>query len=49
MPNSATVILGVSTTPIVSPYTTYVAKFVTFMLDLEKYDHVSYVDGDRAE
>lgn len=31
----------------VFPHTTDVAKFVALLLDLEKWDPVSYVDGDR--
>lgn len=46
--HDAAAIPGSGNTPAVFPHSTDVAKFVTLMLDLEKWDPVSYVDGDRV-
>lgn len=48
IPNDAAAIPGSGNTQAVFPHSTDVARFVTLMLDLEKWDPVSYVDGDRV-
>lgn len=47
VPHNMAAIPGSGNTTAMFPHTTDVAKFVTLMLDLEKWDPVSYVDGDR--
>ena len=48
IPHDAAAIPGEGNTPAVFPHTTDVAKFVVLMLDQERWEPVSYVDGDRV-
>ncbi|KAH6995317.1 hypothetical protein EDB80DRAFT_755383 [Ilyonectria destructans] len=48
IPNKAAAIPGSGNTPVVFIYTADVAKFVVASLDLEKWEQVSYVTGDRV-
>ena len=48
IPNDAAAIPGSGNTAVMFPHTTDVAKFVTLMLDLDKWDSVTYVEGDRV-
>lgn len=48
IPHDAAAIPGSGNTEAVFPHTTDVAKFVTLLLDAEKWDPISSVDGDRV-